>query len=596
MANTKKIRALYAKPTWDLGTLYASAHDDAIERDITHFETVVTTFVKKYATWSKEYSDPKLLKIALADYEKLSSAPEASRAGYYFGLRRELDAKDDEAEKRLNLLSDRLTKSGNKLLFFDLALGKLPPLTQTRLLADESLKKWHYALKGTFEVAKHHLTEAEEKIMSLKGNTSHGLWVAGTEKMLNRRMLTWKGKSLPLSEAFEMVAKLPKNDRRKLWSLAMKECMSLGEVAENELTAIVLDKKVTDELRKFQKPYSGTLLGNENSEASIEALLQAVKDNYGIAHRFYRLKAKMLKEKKLMYADRSASVGKESSISFDTATSTLREVFHDVNPEYANILDRMLDLRQIDAFPKRGKTSGAFCASIENLPTYVLLNFIPGTRSLMTYAHEMGHAVHAERAKVVQPPVYQGHSTAVAETASTLFENLVFDANLASLNRKERIVALHDKIQDDISSIVRQTAFFEFEREMHETIRKNGAMNHDELATMMQKHLKSYLGPAVEVTKEDGYTFVYVSHFRRFFYVYTYAYGNLVSNAIAERLRGDKQYAGEIDRFLTAGCSKSPEDIFKDMGIDLTKPSFFALGLSKLDARITELEQLITQK
>jgi len=190
--------------------------------------------------------------------------------------------------------------------------------------------------------------------------------------------------------------------------------------------------------------------------------------------------------------------------------------------------------------------------------------------------------------------VYQGHSLATAETASTLFENLVFDANLARLSRKERIVALHDKIQDDIASIQRQVAFFEFEREMHETIRKEGAMDHDELATLMQKHLTAYLGPAVAVTKDDGYTFVYVSHFRRFFYVYTYAYGNLVSAAIAERLRSDKGYAEAIDRFLSAGSSASPEAIFKDIGIDVTNPAFFEQGLERLSARIDELEHLLT--
>jgi oligoendopeptidase F len=210
----------------------------------------------------------------------------------------------------------------------------------------------------------------------------------------------------------------------------------------------------------------------------------------------------------------------------------------------------------------------------------------------MTYAHEMGHAIHAERSKLLTP-MYQGHSTAVAETASTLFENLVFDANLKTLNRTERMRALHDKIQDDIMAIHRQVAFFEFEHEMHQTIRTEGAMTEHELASLMQRHLASYLGKAVEVTKDDGYSYVYVSHFRRFFYVYTYAYGNLVSNAIAARLRNDVNYKKEIDMFLTAGCSKSPEDIFKTIGIDVTKPEFFEEGLKKLDERIDELESLM---
>jgi oligoendopeptidase F len=577
---------------WDLEVLYTSAADKAIEHDITRFERTVDTFVRTFQKESKRFSEIGLLKQALAAYEKIAASPDAARSGYYFGLRRELDARDDEAEKKLNLLSDRLTKTVNKLLFFELVLGKLSVAHQTRILKDASLSKWHYYLKGIFDEAKHHLTEAEERIMSLKSNTSHGLWVAGTEKMLNRRTIAWKGKVLPLSEAFELISKLPKVDRRKLWSLAVVELKALGSVAENELTAIVLDKKVSDELRGFKNPYSATVLGYENSESSVEALIAAVKNNYHISARFYALKAKLMKEKRLLYADRSTAIGTSKKISFASATATLREVFHEVNPEYARILDTMLEHKQIDAFPRKGKTGGAFCASQTNLPTYVLLNHLPDSRSLMTYAHEMGHAVHAERSKTLTP-IYQGHSTAVAETASTLFENLVFDANLRTLDRAERIGALHDKIQDDIAGIQRQVAFFEFEREMHHTIRTQGAMTEHELAACMQKHLSSYLGKAVEVTKDDGYSFVYVSHFRRFFYVYTYAYGNLISNAIAARLRSDATYTKEIDGFLTAGCSKSPEDIFKAMGIDVTKSSFFEEGLKKMSERIDELESLI---
>lgn len=577
---------------WNLSVLYKNANDPGIERDIKAFEKSVDVFVRAYSA-AKDLADPLLLAKALPAYEKLTTMPEASRAGYYFGLRRELDAKDDEAEKRLNMLGERLTKVGNKLLFFELALGKTKENEQARLLKNPKLAKWRYYLHGVFEEAKHHLSEPEERIMSLKGNTSHGLWVAGTDKMLNRKVVVWNGKRIPLAEAIELVSKLPKRDRRVLWKRVIAECRTLEEVAENELTAIVLDKKINDELRKFEKPYSATVLGYENTDASVEALVAAVKKNYALSHRFYRLKARMMKEKKLTYADRSVSIGKDRKIGFDVATATLREVFHDANPEYARILDRMLDNDQIDALPKKGKTGGAFCASLTHLPTYVLLNYIGEGRSLMTYAHEMGHAIHAERSKVLTP-MYQDHSTAVAETASTLFENLVFDAHVKTLGKKERIAALHDKIQDDISAIMRQIAFFEFEREMHETIRATGGMNHDELATLMQKHLSAYLGPAVTVTKEDAYTFIYVSHFRRFFYVYTYSYGNLISNAIAARLRDDAAYAAQIDRFLTAGSSMSPDDIFTSIGIDVTKPSFFEEGLKKLGERIDELENLIT--
>lgn len=581
---------------WNLGSLYTGANDTNIDKDISAYQSAVLAFEKKYRKHSVlQLSNPKVLRTALDQYEKLCALSEGSRASYYFALRRELDAKDDEAEKRLNVLGDILTKLGNKLVFFDLSLGKISKTDQVRLLNDKALAKYRYHLSELFQDAKYYLTEPEEKILSLKSNSSYGLWVSGTEKILNRKTVLHKGKNIPIAEAFERVSELGKKDRNILWGKAMDICKSLGEVAENEITAIVLDKKVNDELRGYAKPYSATVRSNENTDASVEALVQAVKANYKIAHRFYALKAKMLKEKTLSYADRNAAVGAEPEITFEQSTTTLQNVFQNVNPEYKNILDKMVKDRQIDVFPKTGKTGGAFCASLINLPTYVLLNFTPKMRSVMTYAHEMGHAIHAERSKI-QPPLYQGHSTAVAETASTLFEGLMFDYTLESFNKKEKIVALHNRIQDDISTIIRQTAFFEFEREMHETIRKNGAMNHIELATLMQKHLKSYLGPKVNVTLEDGYTFVYVSHFRRFFYVYTYTYGLLVSSAIAERFKANNSYREEIEQFLTAGCSKSPDDIFKEIGIDVTNPKFFEAGLLKLTQRIDALEALLRDR
>lgn len=582
------------KTEWNLSVLYKNGDDSRIEQDIKSFEKSVDSFVRAYSG-AKNMGNPALLLKALPAYEKITTTQLASRAGYYFGLRRELNAKDDEAEKRLNMLSNQLTKIGNKLLFFELSLGKIKESEQKRLLSNPKLAKWRYYLHGVFEEAKHYLSEPEERIMSLKSNTSHGLWVAGTDKMLNRKEIVWKGKKIPFAEANELVPKLPKKERQALWKLVIEQCRTLEEVAENELTAIVLDKKTNDELRKFAKPYSATVLGYENTEASVEALVAAVKKNYSLSHRFYRIKAKMMKEKKLTYADRSVSIGKDRKINFRDATSVLREVFHDTNPEYARILDRMIDNNQIDVFPKKGKSGGAFCASLVDLPTYVMLNYVGEGRSLMTYAHEMGHAIHAERAKKLTP-MYQDHSIAVAETASTLFENLVFDAHVKNLNRTERMAALHDKIQDDISTVIRQIAFFEFEREMHETIRATGGMNHDELATLMQKHLTAYLGPAVTVTKEDAYTFIFVGHFRRFFYVYSYSYGNLISNAIAARVRSDKSYTKQIDQFLCAGSSMSPDDIFKSIGIDVTKPSFFEEGLARLGERINELENLVNGK
>ena len=221
----------------------------------------------------------------------------------------------------------------------------------------------------------------------------------------------------------------------------------------------------------------------------------------------------------------------------------------------------------------------------------VLLNHVDDLRSLTTFAHEMGHAIHAERSKG-QAPLYQGHSTAVAETASTLFENLVFKALLKSMSPKEQVAALHAKLDDDMASIMRQIAFFNFEKDLHARVRTEGSMTREEMAKLLAEHLRAQLGPAVKVDDRDGYSFVYVSHFRRFFYVYTYAYGNLISNVLADRWADDPRYIESIDRFLCAGASASPENIFKDIGVDTKDPTFFKKGLARMEADVKLLQKL----
>ena len=181
-----------------------------------------------------------------------------------------------------------------------------------------------------------------------------------------------------------------------------------------------------------------------------------------------------------------------------------------------------------------------------------------------------------------------------AEVASTLFESFVFYDQLEKLTEKEKIVALHDKIQDDIATIFRQIACFNFEAEMHKTIREKGNMSKEELASCMNRHMKSYLGN-VELTDKDGYFFVSWMHLRTFFYVYSYAFGQLASKAIYKKYQENPAYIKEIKKFMSLGCSMSPEDIFKSIGVDVKKPDFWKKGLESIEEDITLLESLVNK-
>lgn len=222
----------------------------------------------------------------------------------------------------------------------------------------------------------------------------------------------------------------------------------------------------------------------------------------------------------------------------------------------------------------------------------VLLNHVDDMRSLETLAHEMGHAIHSERSKT-QRPLYQDYSTATAETASTFFEGLVFEKVFDSLPERDKIAALHDKIAGDVATIFRQIAFFNFEKELHTRVRAEGFLSKEAIAQLLNKHMRAYIGNNLSLTEQDGYFFVAVGHFRMFFYVYSYAYGQLISSSLRALYKAGKLTAEDIDKFLCAGGSNTPENIFASIGVDVTKPSFFKAGLDAVEADIALLESLV---
>lgn len=581
------------KTEWDLRLLYSSDTDPQIEKDLAAYEAACSDFEKKYRNSAGYLSDDEELLSALTDYEKMADMPEGARPTAYFHYRTNIDSEDQKAESELNRLTERLTKANNRILFFELSLGQILPEKREEIMANKTLGHFHYFLKRLFLVAEHTLSEPEEKILSLKSLPAHLLWMNGQQKLLSRQTVRFRGKDIPLPEALNMVPELTLNSRRKLTDEVNRVLRGISYFAESEINAVYTDKKINDELRGFKRPYSATILHYQNEEESVINFVNTVTRRFDISHRFYDVKAKLLKIQSLEYADRSARVGKVNiKLSFDETVRMLDRIFSSLGGRYAPIFTEYLKNGQIDVFPRLGKRGGAYCSGNIALPTFVLLNHVDNISSFKTIAHEMGHAFHTELSKS-QTPMYQSYTTSVAEVASTLFENIAFDHVFENLTNKEKMIVLHDRINDDISTIFRQIACFNFELELHERIRREGALSKEDMAALHNKHMKAYLGPLFNMKDKDGYFFVEWPHLRYFFYVYSYAYGSLISRAMYKKYQENKSYLKEIEKFLSAGGSKSPEEIFMEIGIDTSKPEFFEEGLKSIEQDIIKLEALI---
>lgn len=580
------------KTEWNLKKLfYTSLADPKIEADMRRGDRAAEAFAAKYRKERAWLKEPKALAGALKAHEELQLKSSPAPI-LYAAYRKELNAADKRAEALANALDERYAKRDNLIMFFSLELGKVPVAAQKRFLKAPELAPYRYLLTKLFENAKHDLTEPEEKILSLMSDVSHGRWVQAVDNIVNTAEVPFGKKRIPVPEATELLRTLPKAKRRALHAALMRTLRGIAPMAESELNAIITRKKISDELRGFAEPFDATILGYENERASVLALVEAVSAHFDLSKRFYRTKAKLMGEKKLTYADRSAPVGSlKKKIPFAEAARLVRASFATLHPRYAEIFDRLLAGGQTDIYPKKGKSGGAFCSGAIEQPTMVLLNHVDDAHSLMTLAHEMGHAIHTERSKQ-QPPHYQGYSIAVAETASTFFEQIAFDALTATLSEKERLIALHDRLQDDAQTVFRQIALFNFERDLHAAVRAKGLVPKEEIAKLLNTHMASYLGPTVELTEDDGYNFVQWSHIRRFFYVYSYAYGQLISRALYESVKSDPAAVEKVDAFLSAGGSASPEDIFAACGLDVRSPAFFKKGLAGIERDLATLEKI----
>jgi oligoendopeptidase F len=581
---------------WNLGLLYKGPKDPQIEKDVIAIEKACADFEKKYK--GKDFtSTPKKLLSALQDSEQLKEKMLGHKPWWYFELSSHMNSDDIYARAMATKYEQRISLATNKITFFELDIAHISKSNQKKLLTSKELKTFSYKLQKIFEGAKYMLSEKEENIINLLTQSAYSSWVSGQQKLLFSKTVEHEGKQISLSEAREIIPELPKKERRDLHKKMYSLYKEVSHFAESEMNAIVNFKKVIDERRGHTKPYSSVLLSNENDEKSIEALASSVAKYFSVSHQFYKLHAKLLKEKTLQVADVRVQVGKiKQEFTFEKSVEIVRNGFKKIGAEYVQYFDEFLKQGQIDVYPRKGKWSGGYCWKIGNNPTFILLNHSNTFHSVETLAHEMGHAFHYELTRKEQPLTYEEVSTSTAEVASTFFEQVINSELEELLSEKEKVILLHNNINRDIQTIFIQIACFNFETELHQKIKEEGALSKEKISKLMVKHMSACRGKSVEMSELDGYHFVSWPHIRMFFYTYTYAFGHLVSKVMYEKWKQNPAFESKVREFLSAGNSMSPTDIFKKMGIDITDPAFFETGLKAIEADIKKLEKLAKQQ
>jgi oligoendopeptidase F len=585
---------------WDLSPLFKSENDPAVTTKLAKAKTTHLAFIKKWQTREDWLSEPKVLLQAFNELEKLTKEGGLTAGwGYYLSLASSLNQNSKTLKAKMGQLKDFALPIENELEFFSNKLSKIPAADQAKLLSAPELKDYTHFLKNLFENGKHTLTIAEEKIMNLKAAPAGYYWERMTSNLLAAETVEVKNETGQKAEVnMAQLISLTASPKKAVRDGAAKAVNTLMQkyapIAEHEINAILDNKKVNDDLRGFTRPDQARHLAGDIDSKVVDAMLKAVSADFDIPQKFYQLKTKLLKVKKLEYHERNVPIGSlQSKWSYDKAVEMVKDSLSSVDSEFGRIFMDFVNNKQIDVYSKPNKSAGAFCAhDLPQNPTYILLNHNDTLNDVLTLAHEVGHGINNELIKKAQPSHYFDTPLSTAEVASTFMEDFVLADLGKEVTDEERLALYMMKLNDDVSTIFRQVACYSFEQQLHQQFRERGYLNKEDIGRIFETEMKKYMGPAINYYEGSENWWVYWSHIRRFFYVYSYASGLLISKALQAKTRADKNFVPKVKYFLSAGTSDSPANIFRNIGIDITDPKFWQTGLKEIRDLLEETTKL----
>jgi oligoendopeptidase F len=582
-------------PVWDLADLYPAPDSKAVQGDLEKAGAEARRIKKSYqGKLAALAGDGAALAEAIAAYESLSDT--IGKLGSYAGLLYAADTSDPEKAKFYGDIQDKITAITTDLIFFELELNKIEDADLERALQVPALARYKPWLDDLRKEKPYQLEEKIERLFHEKGQTSSGAFNRLFNETIAALRFPVAGEPEPLP--LELTLNLLSNpDEKKRGAAAealakvFKDNVRLFTLITNTLSK---DKEISDRWRGFKDVAEARHLANQVEAEVVDALVSSVRAAYPrLSHRYYAMKAKWLGKERLSHWDRNAPLPErpERTFAWNDAQRLVLGAYHDFAPEMSAVAEEFFDKRWIDAPARPGKAPGAFAAAtVPSVHPYVLLNYLGKPRDVMTLAHELGHGVHQMLARP-QGALLAPTPLTLAETASVFGEMLTFKALLKETHEpKERKALIAGKVEDMLNTVVRQVAFYTFERKLHEA-RRQGELMPDQLGAIWLETQSESLGPAIELKPGYEVFWAYVPHFIHSpFYVYAYAFGDCLVNSLYGLY--DEAHPGFVNKYfdmLKAGGSKHHSELLAPFGLDASKPEFWNKGLKVIEGMIDEL-------
>ena len=582
-------------PIWNLKDLYLSQKNKSLIRDLNNIKNDSLKFEKKYQNKVHLLTANNLYK-AIYQLEQIDVLMDKILS--YAHL---LVAEDGNNEKNkifYQQMQETITNYASSIIFFTLELNKISEKKINILVKNKKLQIYKNWIINKRSFKPYQLDLKIEKILQDKSITSHSAWIRLFDDLIASLKFPFKKEELSSAQIFNFLSDKNESNRK----LAAK---SVGKVLGNNIkifatitNTLAKDKSINDSWRKLPTPISARNLSNVVEDSVVDSLVSSVVEYYPkLSHRYYALKAKWFKKKYLMYWDRNAPLPFQNSKTFSwkEAQHTVVDAYSEFNSNIGNIVKKFFDEKWIHAPVLEGKSPGAFAAStVASVHPFILVNFQGKTRDVSTLAHELGHGVHQYLAGKNQTHFNASTPLTLAETASVFGEMLTFKLILnQTTSKKERKALLANKVEDMLNTVIRQIAFFQFEKEIH-TSRRSSELSIDKICSIWMDVQKSSLGPSIKYEEEYKYYWSYIPHFIHSpFYVYAYAFGDCLVNSLFNTYeQGLMNFDDKYINLLKSGGSKKYDELFRPFNLNLSKKSFWKKGLNVIEGFIDELETL----
>lgn len=563
----------------------------------------VDSLLAEAAEAAEKFSEKYRGRIAYLSASDLAEAMHAlaqisdgvGRVGSYVGLKFSVDTTNPEFGAQMANADEKSTAISNTLLFVELEWAAADDAHVEEILTQPELDFCRHHLSAARRYRPHLLSEPEEKILADKAVTGSSAWGRLFSELTSAIEVDISGETISLEEGLSRLQS-PERPVRKEAALAVTCALEPGlRTRAFIFNTLLADKGSDDRLRHFDNWLASRNLDNEASDESVAALVEAVVSRYDIPQRWYTLKAKLLGLDRIFDYDRMALVSDtEETFSWSAAREIVSDAYKSFSPELSDVVERFFNEKWIDAPQRPGKRSGAFCAyTVPDHHPYLLLNWTGRRRDVLTLAHELGHGLHAYLARE-QGVFHQNTPLTLAETASVFGETVTFGRLLSETNEpNQRLALLAESLEGQIATVFRQVAMNQFEDSAHTWRREQGEVSVEQFGDLWISSQSDMLGDSVELTEGYRSWWSYIPHFIGTpGYVYAYAYGQLLALSVYQLY--EERGTSFVDSYLELlrqGGSKSPQELGRIVGVDLSDPTFWDGGLSIIEEQLNAAEQ-----